>query len=119
MKLSHNIPARRLGSDPITPAYQAEVDKSTNRAMVAYERAQRRLAAANDRLTRARAKRDAAVSIRVQRAADRELRVATELVELRRDELLEVEALMKAVPASAEHRGTRGFRPVPMPGGTF
>jgi hypothetical protein len=45
--------------------------------------------------------------------------VAAELVELRREELQRVEALMKGVPASAEHRGVRGFRPAPTPGGNF
>lgn len=119
MKLSHNVPPIGLRSDPITREYQAEVDRATDKAMVAYERAQRRLRAAEQRLERARAARDRAGDKLAARNAKRELAVALELVELRRDELRRVESLMKAAPASAEHRGVRGFRPVPAPGGAF
>lgn len=116
MKLTHNVPPTGLRSDPIDPAYQAEVDRSTDKAMVAYERAQRRLRSAEQRLDRARTARDLAADKRTARAAKHELAVALELVELRREELRRVGALMKSSPASAEHRGVRGFRPVPTPG---
>lgn len=119
MKIRHNVPPLGLRSEPITPGYQAEVDRSTSKAMVAYERAQRRLRAAEQRLEQARAAQDRAADKRAARAAKRELAVALELVELRREELRRVESLMKAAPASAEHRGVRGFRPVPKPGNAF
>lgn len=119
MKLRHNVPPVGLRSEPITPGYQAEVDRSTHKAMVAYEAAQRRLRAAEERLLRAQAAQERAADKRAALAAKRELAVALELVELRREELQRVESLMKAAPASAEHRGVRSFRPVPKPGNAF
>jgi hypothetical protein len=107
MRLKHNVPARVLRSDPITPEYQAQVDRATSKAMVAYERAQRRLKSAESRLARAQSTQSK------KKSAQRELAIALELVELRREELRRIEALMTSVPASAEHRGTRSFRPVP------
>jgi hypothetical protein len=119
VKIKHNVPACALKTEPITAEYQAEVDRSTSKTMVAYERAQRRLASAERRLERAEERKATRLSAIKQRAADRELKIAAELVEIRRQELLRVEALMKAAPASAEHRGVRGFRPAPQPGGSF
>lgn len=119
MKIKHNTPVFQPQSAVVTPEYQAEVDRSTSKAMVAYERAQKRLAAANRRLVRAEERSAEHLSAARRRVADRELKVAAELVELRREELQRVEALMKGVPASAEHRGVRGFRPAPTPGGNF
>ncbi|MGI5247582.1 hypothetical protein [Dactylosporangium sp. CA-139066] len=117
MKLKHNVPARAFRSDPITPEYQAEVDRSTNKLMLDYERAQRRLRSAEERLERAEAKTAARAAKKKEAAArEHEARVAAELVELRREELQRIEALMKSAPASAQHRGTRSFRPIPAPG---
>jgi hypothetical protein len=115
MRLRHNVPSIELRSDPVSASYQAEVDRSTNKAVLAYERAQRRLASAERRLDRANAKQQRTSN----RRAAREVAIALELVELRREELKRIESLMKAAPASAEHRGVRGFRPIPTPGGTF
>lgn len=114
MKIRHNVPACALRTDPVTPEYQAEVDRATTKLMRDYERAQRRLEAAEQRLQRA----ESAATRRKKsaRVLAHETRVAAELVELRREELQHIEALMKSVPASAEHRGTRSFRPVPQPG---
>ncbi len=117
MRIKHKVPTSAFRSDPITPAYQAEVDRSTNKLMLDYERAQRRLRAAEERLERAEARTSTAAA-KKKRATDRaqEIRVATELVELRREELQQIEALMKSAPASAQHRGTKSFRPIPAPG---
>lgn len=116
MKIKHKVPTVAYRNDPVTPEYQAEVDRSTNRLTVAYERAQRRLEAAEQRLQRAQAAQAAQRAKKDARDRARELAVAAELVELRRSELQEIEALMKASPASAQHRGPRSFRPVPAPG---
>lgn len=118
MKIQHHVPALGLRPDPITPEYQAEVDRATDKAMVAYERAQRRLRAAELRLDRANEAAHPASRKRAK-AIQRERAVAAELVELRREELQRIEALMKTVPASAQHRGLESFRPVPTPGGTI
>lgn len=116
MKLKHNVPASAFQADPVTPEYQVEVDRATERLTVAYERAQRRLAAAEERLSRAQRAAETAQHKKNAQSRAREAAVALELVELRREELQQIEALMKAAPASAEHRGTRSFRPVPRPG---
>ena len=42
-----------------------------------------------------------------------------ELLEMRREELRELEAMMHSVPASAAHRGTKSYRPVPSDRGTL
>lgn len=116
MKIKHKIPLCAYRSDPITPEYQAEVDRSTNKAMLEYERARRRLEAAERRLRKAEEASRVAGARKKVKATARELAVAAELVELRREELHRLEALMKNVPASAEHRGKRSYRPVPQPG---
>lgn len=110
MKLTHHVSAIGLRSDPVTPEYQAEVDRSTDKAMAEWKRAQKRLEAAERRLARVQASRAAT------RNRKRDLAVAAELVELRREELLRIEALMKAAPAAAQYRGVRSYRPVPQPG---
>lgn len=110
MKLQHHVPARAIRSDPVTPEYQAEVDRSTDKAMAEWRRAQKRLEAAERRLARMQEVRISA------RSRARDLAVALELVELRREELLRIEALMKSAPAAAQYRGTRSYRPIPQPG---
>lgn len=117
MRLKHNVPPAAFRVDPITPEYQAEVDRATAKAVVDYERAQRRLRAAEERLERAR-ERSARQTINAKRsrAIARELAVAAELVELRREELQRLEDMMRAAPASAEHRGVKSYSPVPRPG---
>jgi len=115
MKLKHHVPIRLLKAEPVSPAYQAEVDRSTERAAAKYEAAARRLARAEFRLQQARDK--AACASRQGRGkAQRTIAVALELVEIRRAELQAIEALMKAVPASAAHRGRDSYRPIPQPG---
>jgi hypothetical protein len=118
MKLKHRIPVQAyFRSEEVTPAYQAEVDGSTAKTQAAYERAQRKLAAAERRLASAEAvSRRRIVDAKRARASAREMLVAVELVELRREELQRIEALMKGVPSSTEHRGRGAFRPVPQPG---
>lgn len=116
MKIRHKIPAAALKSDAITPAYQAEVDRSTNKAQIAYERAERKLAAASQRLEQADEIIIAANSRGRKPSHDqlREVRIAAELVELRREELLAIERLMKSSGVGGnQNRGRGGHRPVP------
>lgn len=120
MKIRHRVPTAAFGgSDPVTPEYQAQVDRSTTKAQTAYERAQRNLAAALRRQERAdeAVLANAAKGRKKDTALVRAAKVAAELVELRREELLELERLMKAAPASSTHRGGRkGHRPIPAQG---
>lgn len=52
MKITHRVPVREIGSDPITPEYQAEVDRSTAKLERAHAAALRRLEAATARAER-------------------------------------------------------------------
>ena len=112
MKIRHNIPIDAMKSDPISPRYQAEVDRCTERAETAHAAAIRRLESAERRLAKARAK--------VKKRAD-ERRVAhlEIVVEMRRVELEGLHRLMVATRYPATARGTSSFRPVPKPGGAL
>lgn len=118
MKITHHVPAHAIRlTDAVTPEYQAEVDRSTRRAEMRHAVAVNKLRAAEARLAKADGKLLLAASVgKTSRAAKREVAVAAELVELRREELRRIEATMKSVPASLEHRGRKGYRPVPPPG---
>lgn len=109
MKIKHRIPAEAyFKSDPITPEYQREVDRSTAKSERREQDAQRRLASAQSRLAKA---------LKIKAAPQRAhaVLVARELVELRRQELLAVQQVMQSSPSSASHRGT-GHRKRPVPG---
>lgn len=112
MKITHRNPAgsfwRIPESDPVDAAYQAEVDTCTERGEREYQRLQARLARAESRLTRAQAQA-------TTRRDRKQVATLIALVEIRRAELADYERLMVAVPASAQHRGTKSFRPVPEP----
>jgi hypothetical protein len=121
VKIRHRVPSVAFrGADPVTPEYQAQVDRSTEKAAVAYARAERNLRAAERRLARADARLLAlSAAGKKSEAAKRarEVRVAAELVELRREEWLILDRLMKAVPSSTLHRGSgKGHRAVPAQG---
>lgn len=110
MKIKHRIPVNRLRqSDPVSDEYQAEVDLHTNRAVVAYERAQRRIAQDEKRLARL---------ARMPQTRSRKRRIAEldALIELRRLDLDKLHRLMVVSAQSAQHRGRRGHRHVPSPG---
>lgn len=88
-------------------AYARQVERSTSKLEREYARAAKRVERAEARLAAARqAKRGG-----VKAHALAELEVA---VQMRRDELEEYRRMMVGVPASAAHRGTRSFRPVPV-----
>lgn len=116
MKIRHKIPTAAFKPDPVSPEYQAEVDRSTSKAQVAYDRADRKLAAAQRRLEQADEIVLAAAARGRKPSRDQvcEVRIATELVELRREELLVLERLMKSSGVGGnQNRGRGGHRPVP------
>lgn len=116
MKIRHHVRNASLKSDPVSPEYQAEVDRSTNKAQVAWERAKRKLLAAERRLALADAKvvARAALGKPTNDSLARECRIAAELVELRREELQFIENLMQSIPGGgSQHRGRGTHRPVP------
>ena len=117
MKISHKVPrAAFKSSESVSPEYQAEVDRTTEKAMVAFERAQRRLEAAENRLVKAREAAAMSKDRKKDKHLARQVAEIAELVELRREELRQLAAVMRSVPASSQHRGRGHFRPVPQPG---
>jgi hypothetical protein len=108
VKIIHRNPASSWWHVPpsavVDPAYEAEVRASTENGEREYQRRAQRLARAEARLAKARA-------VKTPRRRLAELHA---LAELRRAELNGYRRLMVGVPASAEHRGTRSHRPVPV-----
>src|SRR5690242_2788947 len=112
MKIHHRVPIAAYRSEAISADYQHEVDRSTASAEMAYAQAQRRLAAAEKRRRKADEAVLAAASVGHSTARlAREAAILAELEELRREELLQIEALMKSAPASLMHRGRGSYRP--------
>lgn len=87
--------------------YQREIERSTSKLERQYARAQKRVREAETRLDRARqdTRRKVTANLLAQLEAQ---------LQARRDELEEFRRMMIGVPASAAHRGTRSFRPVPL-----
>lgn len=98
--------------DRTDPQWAERVEREAIRHTAArqaqYERATRRLARAEQRLERVRARTKPNITTRA-------LAVAQELVELRRQELLTLQRMMTRSPSSATHRGRKSYRPVPDP----
>lgn len=110
MKIRHRVPLVAK-SDPITPDYQDELDRTAAKAEAAYNRALKRLQAAELRLSRAQRKQAA------PRQHKRQIAELEAMVELRRIELQKWHMMMVASPASSMHRGTAGgHRHVPSTG---
>lgn len=104
MRISHKLnPGWRPVQDEMTPEYESAVQRTTYAAERAYAKAVQNLQRAQQKLERAEN----------SKATAKQIRVAWELVELRREELLEIEMTMRSSPQSAQHRGRKGYRPVP------
>lgn len=107
MKIKHRIPPEAyFVSEPITLEYQAEVDRSMARGAQREREAVRRLDVAIAKMAKA-----AKIKAKPQRS--HAMLVARELVELRRQELLQLQRQMNASPSSAQHRSrTDRHKPV-------
>lgn len=117
MKIKHRVPtaAYELRSAVLTPEYEAEVTRSTERLERAYAQAQRRLERAQQRASHAQRELDAHHSKQAKRVA----RLAWAEVEVRRAELESLHRQMTSTVQAARSRGRRSFRPVPVSvGGT-
>lgn len=113
MKIRHKVPAHLLArSDPITPEYQAEIDRTMAHAEANWNRAQKRLESAQRRLARAQRRVAKEGKPRANEIAHLEA-----VVELRRVQMEQTHRLMVATGAPATSRGVKSFRPVPRPGG--
>jgi chromosome segregation ATPase len=100
------VPTTPAKSAVLDPDYAAEVERHTARGQARYEVAQRRMKRAEARLDRLRS--------RPKKATRKELAAAEAELELRRRELLELQAVMQSAPASSAHRGRDSYRPVPV-----
>ncbi len=91
----------------ITPEYQAEVDRSTEKLERRYRLAQKAVETARARKARA--------ELIVGHAKLRRKRVAEAeaVLEARLAELADLERMMTTSPASARHRGVKSFTKVP------
>jgi hypothetical protein len=108
MKITHRNPAANWWHVPesaqVDPAYAAEVQRCTDHGEREYRLREGRLARAEARLRQAQA---------VPKPRKKRLAQLAALVELRRAELDEYRKAMVSAPASAQHRGSKSFRPVP------
>lgn len=107
-RIAHKV---HLPRDPkpveITPEYQAEVDRST-------ERLERRYRLAQRAVETARARRDrAALIVGHAKLRRKRLAEAEAALEARIAELADLERMMTSSPASARHRGVKSFAKVP------
>lgn len=109
MKIQHKMNPGYWDPKPavIEGDYQDEIDRTLEKARVAYERAERRLASAEARLAKAE---------RRTTNSRRQIEELELLVMLRRDELERYRRMMVSVPQSAAHRGTKSFRPLGLGG---
>ncbi len=100
MRITHRV---RLPREPkpveITPEYQTEVDRSTEKLERRYRLAQKAVEAARIRRDRA--------------ARGKQLAEAEAALQARITELAELERMMTSSPAGAQHRGTKSFRKLP------
>jgi hypothetical protein len=107
MKITHNSHGGWQRPSAVTTAdYENQVQRSTDKAERLFRAAELRLQRAQDRLT-------AALASRHKRTKQRHIAELQAHVEIRRAELEKYRRMMVAVPASAEHRGRKSFRPVP------
>ena len=94
-------------------AYEREVERSTEKLVRQYTRALKRVQQVEAKLRAAREQLQAPRPSR--RAPKKHTMVELELeLEARRAELEEFRRMMVSVPASAAHRGTSSYRPVPI-----
>lgn len=107
MKIKHRVRLKppAPGGDLVDDSYEREVQRSTAALEAAYRKAQKRLEKSLDDAKRVDPERKS----KKKRALE-----LWALVELRRAELEELALQMQSSPQSAGHRGTSGWRPVPI-----
>ena len=107
MRLQHRI-NHGWAPNRNDPAWEARVEREAEATTRAAERAWRN---AQKRLVKAEERRER-IAHRVGVTA-RQIAVAEQIVELRRQELLALERLMTSHAAPSKNRGNKSFRPVP------
>lgn len=107
MKITHNPHGSWQRPSLATDvSYEADVQRATAKSERIHRQHQERLAKAEAHLARA-------MESKRHQAKRNHIAELEALVNMRREELAAYERLMVAVPASARHRGTKSFRPVP------
>lgn len=111
-KSRHRYPVELMGqSEEITPEYQLEVDRSTAKLEREYAQAQKRLEAAERRAMKAGEKPVKKVRSKATSQEKNLIDLWAE-VEVRRQELMEIEALMRGSHIPQRNRGKGSFKPV-------
>lgn len=116
MKPQHRIRYKEVSynmTGKLDPDYEREVEASTMKLEVAYEKAKRRAEAAEKRISRAAHKMEHAKVKRSRETARKEHIAALAEYEARLKELEELQALMTSTPAGSSNRGTKSYRHVP------
>lgn len=108
MRIQHRVrPPRDPKPVEITPEYQAEVDRSTDKLERRYQLAAKAVEKARFRRERA------ALIVGHAKLRRKRLAEAEAVLEARIAELAELERMMTSSPASARHRGTKSYTKVP------
>lgn len=123
MKIHHRVPVDKISynmTGKLDPDYEAEVERSTAKLEKEWERAQKRVESAKIAAEKARVR---AAYVEQQRAeklerqeAERQYKLALELLAEREEELRELEVMMTSSPAGSQNRGKKSYRPVPIKG---
>lgn len=105
----HRIPFRELKSDPITPEYQAEVDRSTAELELRYAKAQKALERAEEKRARIAAQQARADENRVRAEAVAANRAAEEALLTRRIEDMRAAAQRARVERARKELDAKRF----------
>lgn len=120
MKMQHRVPVDKISynmTGKLDPAYEAEVEKSTQKLEREWQRAQKRLESARKSAENARLRAESAKTAKKEKdRAQKEYKKALALIEERQAELREIELMMTYSPAGSQNRGNKSYRPVPIKG---
>lgn len=119
MKMRHRIPDNISYNmtGKLDPAYEAEVEKSTQKLEREWLKAQKRLESARKSAENARLRAESAKTAKKEKdRAQKEYKKALALIAEREAELKEIEVLMTYSPSGSKNRGTKSYRPVPING---
>lgn len=113
-KSRHRYPIEQmLRPDEVTPEYQREVERSTGRLEREFEQARKRLEAAQRRAEKAGAEPQQKTRRSVATTRDKRLIDLWAEVQLRREELMSIERMMRGGSHTPQRNKGRGsFKPV-------
>ena len=113
MKLTHRHKKNNYSENmtgKLDPAYEREVERSTNKLEVEYAAAQRRLESAEKQKIKAEERLAKSNGKKTKAQAQREFDLALQAFIEREHEFQEIVRLMNGTPASSMHRGNKSHR---------